>query len=140
MNDMVLLHENDTHFNLIISEDSDLGKFGSLSHRFHVGPQESDTTDKRDESESNEVTEPKEPKEPNESESETVAKLKILPRVCFLGVNFCKQGLGYFIFRKSCQIIEDVKNAYVCYSALLVSFRFCNTGSYDVSGSDYLII
>ena len=33
MDDMVLLHENDSHFNLVISEDSDLAKLGSLSHR-----------------------------------------------------------------------------------------------------------
>ena len=36
--DLVLLHEHDTRSNLVISEDSDLGKFGSLSHRFNVGP------------------------------------------------------------------------------------------------------
>ena len=35
MNDMVLLHENDIHFNLIISKESDLAQFGSLSHRFN---------------------------------------------------------------------------------------------------------
>ena len=35
---MVLLHKNDCHFNLVISEDSDLAKFGSLSHRFADGP------------------------------------------------------------------------------------------------------
>ena len=38
INDMVLLHDNDSHFNLIISSDSDLAKFGSLSNRFNVGP------------------------------------------------------------------------------------------------------
>ena len=36
--EMVLLHEKDNHFNLIISKDSDLAKFGSLSHRFKEGP------------------------------------------------------------------------------------------------------
>ena len=36
--EMVLLHEKDNHFNLIISKDSDLAKFGSLSDRFKVGP------------------------------------------------------------------------------------------------------
>ena len=39
MNDMVLLHEDDIHFNLIISGESDLAKCGSLSHRFSIGPQ-----------------------------------------------------------------------------------------------------
>ena len=34
-NDLVLLHEDETHFNLIISKDSDLAKFGSLSNRFN---------------------------------------------------------------------------------------------------------
>ena len=36
MDDMVLLHESDSHFNLVISEDSDLAKLGSLSHRENV--------------------------------------------------------------------------------------------------------
>ena len=54
MNDMVLLHENDVHFNLIISKDSDLALYGSLSHRFNVGPFEEeerylDETSKEDE-------------------------------------------------------------------------------------------
>ena len=34
MNNLVLLHEHDSHFNLIVSGNSDLAKFGSLSHRF----------------------------------------------------------------------------------------------------------
>ena len=33
MEDLVLLHEDDTHFNLIISEESDLVKYGNLSKR-----------------------------------------------------------------------------------------------------------
>ena len=36
--DMVLLHENDSHFNLIVSEKSDLAVFGSLSYRSNIGP------------------------------------------------------------------------------------------------------
>ena len=36
-NDMVLLHEDDLHFNLIISKYSVLAKFGSLSYRFNFG-------------------------------------------------------------------------------------------------------
>lgn len=35
---MVLLHEDDSHFNLIISGKSDLAQLGSLSYRFNVGP------------------------------------------------------------------------------------------------------
>ena len=38
LEDMTLLHENDVHFNLIISRDSDLVKLGSLSYRFNIGP------------------------------------------------------------------------------------------------------
>ena len=38
MVNLVLLHENDNHFNLIISKDSDLAVLGSLSNRFNVGP------------------------------------------------------------------------------------------------------
>jgi hypothetical protein len=41
-NDMVLLHEDESHFNLIVSKDSDLAKYGSLSFRFNVGPTLSD--------------------------------------------------------------------------------------------------
>ena len=33
MEDMVLFHENESHFNLVISKESDLAKLGSLSHR-----------------------------------------------------------------------------------------------------------
>ena len=38
LNDMVLLHENDTHFNLFISKNSDLARLGSLCYRFDAGP------------------------------------------------------------------------------------------------------
>ena len=37
---MVLLHEDETHFNLIVSKESDLAKYGSLSNRFDIGPTE----------------------------------------------------------------------------------------------------
>ena len=40
LGEMVLIHENDCHFNLIISKDSDLATLGSLSHRFKIGPKE----------------------------------------------------------------------------------------------------
>ena len=42
LGEMVLFHENDCHFNLIISKDSDLATMGSLSHRFKIGPKEQD--------------------------------------------------------------------------------------------------
>ena len=38
LDDMALLHENNTHFNLIVNKNSDLSVLGSLSHRFKVGP------------------------------------------------------------------------------------------------------
>ena len=38
MNDLVLLHEDDIHFNLVVSKESDLVKYGSLSYRFNIGP------------------------------------------------------------------------------------------------------
>ena len=37
-NDMVLLHEDESHFNSIISKESDLAKLGSLSFKFNLGP------------------------------------------------------------------------------------------------------
>ena len=36
--EMVLLHEKDSHFDLIVSEKSDLAVFGSLSYRSNIGP------------------------------------------------------------------------------------------------------
>ena len=44
VNDMVLFNEDDSHFNLVVSGDSDLAKLGSLSNRFRIGPAE-DTKD-----------------------------------------------------------------------------------------------
>ena len=38
IDDLVLLHEKDTHFNLVITNESDLAKYGSLSFRFNIGP------------------------------------------------------------------------------------------------------
>ena len=38
MNDMILFHQNDCHFNLDISKNTDLAKLGSLSYRYNVGP------------------------------------------------------------------------------------------------------
>ena len=38
IDDIVLLHEKDVHFNLIISEDNDLSKVGSLSFMNNLGP------------------------------------------------------------------------------------------------------
>ena len=38
LNDMILLHEKDSHFNLVVSRNSDLATLGSLSYRFNVGP------------------------------------------------------------------------------------------------------
>ena len=38
IDDMILLHEDDLHFNLVVDKDSDLAMLGSLSYRFNVGP------------------------------------------------------------------------------------------------------
>ena len=38
LNNMTLIHEDDMHFNLVVSKDSNLATMGSLSHRFNVGP------------------------------------------------------------------------------------------------------
>ena len=38
LDDMVVLHEEDSHFNLVIAGDSDLAMHGSLSYRFNIGP------------------------------------------------------------------------------------------------------
>ena len=38
LDEMVLLHEKDMHFNLIVSGESDLATVGSLSYRSNIGP------------------------------------------------------------------------------------------------------
>ena len=38
LDEMVLFHENDNHFNLVVNEKSDLAMQGSLSYRFNDGP------------------------------------------------------------------------------------------------------
>ena len=47
---MVLFHEDDCHFNLVVSKNSDLARLGSLSYRFNVGP-----TDNSDDEKDSEV-------------------------------------------------------------------------------------
>ena len=37
MNEMVLMHEDDLHFNLVVSKYSELATYGSLSHRLTDG-------------------------------------------------------------------------------------------------------
>ena len=49
IDDLVLLHEKDTHFNLVTSKESDLAKYGSLSFRFNIGPMNDADEDKDDE-------------------------------------------------------------------------------------------
>ena len=47
---MVLLHENDIHFNLVVSKYSNLATLGSLSYRFNIGPMEKkETPDEKEE-------------------------------------------------------------------------------------------
>ena len=36
--DMILLHEDENHFNLVVSKDSNLAREGSLSYRHNIGP------------------------------------------------------------------------------------------------------
>ena len=50
MIELVLLHENDNHFNLIIPNNSDLAQLGSLSYRFNFGlmGEENDIPDEED--------------------------------------------------------------------------------------------
>ena len=38
INDLVMIHENDYHFNLVVDKNSELAKKGSLSYRFNIGP------------------------------------------------------------------------------------------------------
>ena len=83
-NDMILLHEDDSHYNLIISKDSDLAKLGSLSFRFNVGPLVNNATGESDKDTKEEIgkcneTEEAENVDQNESE---LAKLKIEFKKC----------------------------------------------------------
>ena len=64
---MVLLHEDGSHFNLIISKDSDLAKLGSLSYRFNVGPIVKNNTES--------TSEEKQMKE-NESDKDKIVNLE----------------------------------------------------------------
>lgn len=49
INDMVLLHENDMHFNLIVSKNSVLATEGSLSYRNNISPMfEIENSDKKE--------------------------------------------------------------------------------------------
>ena len=53
LDEMVLFHENDMHFNLIVSEKDDLVKMGSLSFRTNVGPYMKNNTNDEIETEKN---------------------------------------------------------------------------------------
>ena len=37
IDDMVLFHENDCHFNLVVNKNSDLALLGNLSFRYTIG-------------------------------------------------------------------------------------------------------
>ena len=52
LGEMVLIHENDTHFNLIVPEDSELATVGSLSYRANIGPLTDDNKKQEEEEES----------------------------------------------------------------------------------------
>ena len=64
IDDLVLLHENDMHFNLIVSKKSDLAMLGSLSYRANIRPM-IDIMDE-DEDNSTEVIESERDKTPEE--------------------------------------------------------------------------
>ena len=53
INDMVLFHKNDNHFNLVVNKDSDLATLGSLSYHYDFGPMlvNNDEPDKKHEKE-----------------------------------------------------------------------------------------
>ena len=49
LGDMILLHENDIHFNpLFLSKYRDLAAVGSLSYRYNIGPIEEKKTPEQD--------------------------------------------------------------------------------------------
>ena len=74
LDDMTLLHEDETHFNLIVSKDSDLATMGSLSYRFNVGPLATSAAIKKDEKEKKKKISPNSP-EDMEVEFDTSSKL-----------------------------------------------------------------
>ena len=53
LDDMTILHEDDMHFNLVISKETDLVRLGSLSYRFNIGPFLKKSDDVGDNDESN---------------------------------------------------------------------------------------
>ena len=65
LNEMVLLHEDDSHFNLIISKDSNLARLGSLSYRTSIGPikESQDTNIRKENTEKIEVVATKDEKD-----------------------------------------------------------------------------
>ena len=66
LNDLVLFHEYDSHFDLVIPMESDLVKLGSLSNRYNVGPMMEDSLEEENKT-----------KENNEDNEESdMAKLK----------------------------------------------------------------
>ena len=59
INEMVLIHDDDSHFNLIVAEDSELATKGSLSFRTNIGPliehDDAKDTETRDKQPNNEI-------------------------------------------------------------------------------------
>ena len=88
MDDLVLLHEKDNHFNLIISRDCDLARFGNLTQRFKAGfiseENEKDEKDKQNSVSSEEYKPAKE----NDVEASEVEKLKTELEICKKGKAF----------------------------------------------------
>ena len=69
LNEMVLLHENDSHFNLIVSKDNELVSAGSLSYRSNIGPMKEEDEDEDSECDEVEI-------ENNEDDKENDDKTK----------------------------------------------------------------
>ena len=77
IDDMVLLHENDLHFNLVVAGDSDLATQGSLSYRFNIGPTVAQIEEK--------VVDSEEEKEDDEEHTEDIELFKRQLKKCELG-------------------------------------------------------
>jgi hypothetical protein len=71
LDDMVLLHEHDTHFNLIVSKDSNLATLGSLSYRTNIGPMVEEVKDEETNSKEEETHSEDEEEDMNDVDGET---------------------------------------------------------------------
>ena len=75
--DMVLLHENDIHFNLVVSKNSVLATMGSLSYRNNIAPLVEKKKRVEIEAENKEIEEPKVSEMENKSLEIQIEKMKV---------------------------------------------------------------